>query len=554
MGYSEIHCHLCGVSFNIARCRKPGEPELASWNYMGRVCDGPAPEELDLEECAQSGCCFVVSYPSDERDDVVEDPDYTPGEDLDDDEPFEYDSDHDSADAMSLDEEQEADEGNSMSDAGPYHDFLSRVLYPQDRFSGEPVGGFENSNTRSRIETVIPVTSDNFPDGYEPYELEHIPAPNCPRVNGYSGHVISLEEMRGCRTAQYLVHKRVAGGDWQPDGFHEDWEVSEDWFLSGVSDGIPSRDMDFPRTGFERGGVQDINADNVNYDPEYTAPNDLAMPFHPWCFDIFTRQSKVQFKRVNVSGLMKWRNAELSYDDFYSFARAREVNEGREQFWMYVPRSEYLAANPLYVPGLPPLLLAAVEEDSESRSQKDSVSSCPAESSQPLSQTSRPDPLAFLPLDIRLLIVDFLQPADVHNLHIASQAFRQLPNSVWYRFVRDEMPWLWEAWGEAEIEHTPSFWTTMSANEFQYLHERQIDYRNALDEEGLPAEEMVEYLLPPPKAKPEELKLPRETTNWHQVYTQIKRNWAQLRGLRNRKRIWEDVEEVIRRIRKYEGL
>lgn len=31
VGYSEIHCHLCGVSSNIGRIRCPGEPWESSW-------------------------------------------------------------------------------------------------------------------------------------------------------------------------------------------------------------------------------------------------------------------------------------------------------------------------------------------------------------------------------------------------------------------------------------------------------------------------------------------------------------------------------------------
>ena len=35
MGYSEIHCQLCGVSFAIARLRRADEPEDAAWCYSG---------------------------------------------------------------------------------------------------------------------------------------------------------------------------------------------------------------------------------------------------------------------------------------------------------------------------------------------------------------------------------------------------------------------------------------------------------------------------------------------------------------------------------------
>lgn len=264
------------------------------------------------------------------------------------------------------------------------------------------------------------------------------------------------------------------------------------------------------------------------------------MPFHPWCFDIFCRQSKVQFKHVNISGLMKWRNAEFTWDGFYSFPRAGEVSPAQEQFWRHDIGSEYLAANPLYVPYLPSVLDAARE---------DNVDKSP-ELTKTREQGGRAK-LESLPLDIHLLIVEFLDSADITSLRIASTAFTKLPSSVWYRLVRDEMPWLWEAWDEGEIEHTPSPWTMMTANEVKLLLEQRKHYSEILAKERIPVNGMRDYLLPNPSARPD-VKLSRGNTNWHQVYVQIKQNWDRLKGLRNRQRIWDDVQEVMRRIKTYE--
>ena len=35
MGYVEIVCQLCGVSFAIGRLRRPDEPQEAAWDYTG---------------------------------------------------------------------------------------------------------------------------------------------------------------------------------------------------------------------------------------------------------------------------------------------------------------------------------------------------------------------------------------------------------------------------------------------------------------------------------------------------------------------------------------
>ncbi|BCS29628.1 F-box protein [Aspergillus puulaauensis] len=436
---------------------------------------------------------------------------------------------------MSVDE----DEGSTTT-TDAYQDFLSSTLYPQNELYGEPIGnfGYSNTNTGTRNETIIHIAEEEIPAEYEPEELEHIPSLTCTEANAYSGHRIALEEMRGCRTVQFLVHKSCAKGGWKPDGLHEPWEISEDWFLGGVCDGL-SRDG-YPDVWPARGGVETPATDNMNFVPESTTADEFAMPFHPWCFDIFCRQSKAQFKHVNISGLMKWRNAEFTWDGFYSFPRAGDISSMEEQFWRHDRGSEYLAANPLYVPYLPSVLDAARE---------DNVDKSPG-ITKTREQGGRAK-LEPLPLDIHLLIVEFLDPADITSLRIASTAFTKLPNSVWYRLVRDEMPWLWEAWDEGEAEHTPSPWTMMTANEVKLLLEQRKHYSEILAKERIPVNGMLDYLLPNPSARPD-VKLSRGNTNWHQVYVQIKQNWDRLKGLRNRQRIWEDMEEVMRRIKRYE--
>jgi hypothetical protein len=114
------------------------------------------------------------------------------------------------------------------------------------------------------------------------------------------------------------------------------------------------------------------------------------------------------------------------------------------------------------------------------------------------------------------------------------------------------MPWLFEAWSE-EIQHTPSFWTTLTANEVKYLDNVRQRYFNVLQDENMTQDGILDFLMTRPRDVPNQVKLPKANTNWHQVYTQIKANWGRLKGLQNRQRIWEDVEEIIRRIRKYEA-
>jgi hypothetical protein len=43
--------------------------------------------------------------------------------------------------------------------------------------------------------------------------------------------------------------------------------------------------------------------------------------------------------------------------------------------------------------------------------------------------------------------------------------------------------------------------------------------------------------------------LPRDRTNWYQLYRDITVHWKELRGLWNRERIWRDVEEIVGQIK-----
>lgn len=275
------------------------------------------------------------------------------------------------------------------------------------------------------------------------------------------------------------------------------------------------------------------------------------MPFHPWCFDIFCRQSKVRFNRINISGLIKWRDAEFSYEDFHSFPRSGDVLEGQEQFWQHVPGKEYLAANPLYVPGLRTILLNAGRNEEELTRNRIEESKLPKRNHTSL-QVGHDDVFASMIPEIRLLLVSFLDASDLNNLRMASKAFTRLPNSVWRRLVQEEMPWLWESWHSSEEVHVPSFWTTVTANDLMLFKEERERYSAQLNDVYSPTSKAVDFLLPFPKEVPNQLKLPRGNTNWHGIYTQIKKNWSSLKGLRNRQRIWEDVEEIIKRIEKYE--
>ncbi|KAL5366257.1 hypothetical protein BJX96DRAFT_160635, partial [Aspergillus floccosus] len=86
-------------------------------------------------------------------------------------------------------------EEDASGDSGvDWYDWLA-TLNPHTRFSWKPVGSFGYINQPGRDGYSLSPWSTILSDGC------------CPKTNTYSGFAISLEEMRGFRTAQFLAHK-----------------------------------------------------------------------------------------------------------------------------------------------------------------------------------------------------------------------------------------------------------------------------------------------------------------------------------------------------------
>jgi hypothetical protein len=292
------------------------------------------------------------------------------------------------------------------------------------------------------------------------------------------------------------------------------------------------------------------------------------MPFHPWCFDTFTRLSRLHFGCVDVNGLMAWWKLESDIIVFDEFPRDEAVTRGQDQWWEHEIESEWLAANAVLVPGLPSLLKAAVQGDSSFSIQDTAFAPGTdtmevADSNCTPGDTSR-DVFCTLPQEIRMAIIDHLESKDIAVLRLSSRAFQHLPISLWYWLLRKEMPWLWEIWSD----EPPSFWTVTTRKAIKTILDKDEttrkerdeclrDYRKVIQEEmpGLldawtAAEPALETTPWRPTVAPM-LQLAYTRTNWYQLYSDIKRNWDDLPGLQNRRRIWKDVGEIIRRIQNH---
>jgi hypothetical protein len=206
---------------------------------------------------------------------------------------------------------------------------------------------------------------------------------------------------------------------------------------------------------------------------------------------------------------------------------------------------EYLAANPVFVPALKPILESALVSDEKAFS----VHNSPFTERPRRAAVSR-DLFLLLPIELILSIVSWLGSRDIAALRLASRAFTHLPISLWHQLILKEMPWLYEAWSS---NPEPYYWATVPLpDEDSFDAECR---RQAIDEE-LP--EIFDKLLrdemnadPPENSERHALlqlspiKLPYHKTNWYLLYRDITVNWADLKGLRNRARIWDCVLQVI---------
>ncbi|KAF2451018.1 hypothetical protein P171DRAFT_427261 [Karstenula rhodostoma CBS 690.94] len=653
MGYSEVLCNICGVSFNIGRIRTPNEPRSAAWSRFGpvpskfHVVDGADSRYIPYYSCVDggrnswigecsrdAGCKFTFRKIKDEgagvvisgrgrrrlipKDEIIEEDDEEDGDwepraedDDDDDEPLEYASDLEDdipgeTDDVEMEDAEDAD--RTLAVREEYRRFCIRALVARSETQLE----FEQNNPEHPawyrgnfvVEKIDEIEDDMFPLfypgkddeteygtegsasedsasslasgrldhyiggklGYYPkqqYDVEHIAGPGCLNRAGYSGHEISVEEMRGCQVSQCLMRK---SGNFEPLEDDEDFERKGAFCLSGLSDHMPSRDMNVPQVKPPRHGCERPHAENTVWDE--SVMEEYAMPFHPWCFEVFKRTSMLEYGTIDVGGLTSWWTEEARNNRVFEGRLSTDVSQCTEQEWGHWKGTEYLAANPLYVPRLRDILQRVVST---------APGFSPRNSAFTISQKTTPgtsnDLFARLPAELQFEVLDGLRSKDIASLRLASRAFRQLPISYFQKLLNREMPWFWEAQPTpTKPDQLPySFWATVTAGEAEIkLRETQ----NAIDslndyvrivsaempelkhvlEEALPAE--IQAVLDEEQLKGEDQKpffLPPDRTDYYLLYVLIKRHWKELRGLQNRKRIWKECKDIglrIKRMRK----
>jgi hypothetical protein len=394
--------------------------------------------------------------------------------------------------------------------------------------------------------------------------IEHIAGPECNNATGYSGHEISADEMRGCQTVQCLVRKPPGYRfDALPDD--EDFETNGEFFLSGLSDHMPSRDDNSPRVTPHRHGCERPHAENCMW--EDNVAHDYAIPFHPTCFEVYKRMSSMTRGKIDVSTLTSWWSLEADYNTFHAFPRDKNVWSCNKQEWSHDNGTEYLVANPLYIPQLRDIFVAAVDTGPDFSPRNGAFTIL-----EPMRQETVVDQFDRLPVELQTQILDLLPSKDIASLRLASRVFTQLPISYFQSLLLREHPWLWEVWPTGLNPAQPSYakWaystaselsdrTTRQARDFTILADYCYLVKKEIPESAAEVDAAYEVQVQAiqeshRQAEPEEGKpfyLPPAGTNYFVLYTLVTRHWKQLRGLQNRKRIWKDCEEILRRADKY---
>ncbi|KAE8358214.1 hypothetical protein BDV27DRAFT_169650 [Aspergillus caelatus] len=416
----QFRCTLCGTSFNIARIRTVDEPFSAAWSiedprhFICALDDDDDEEGNDYGDCctAETGCVWAIRNCQDVRHGT--------------------------------------DEQNAPAYKYQFFDMDDGQLpkFGQTLPMGKPL---EEKAGRIGIRRVY---------------LEHVAGPGCRCTQGYSGANISLEEMRGCRTGQGLVNDN---GDEEAAPDDLECETDSDYFLTGLADCMPFVEIGGTGVSPARHSYDWIEpADPYN---DWFEPY-MAVPFHPWCFGMYMKLSKLRLGRVEINHLVDYFDNIESYPRQYRDEPDLAVKKAAGESWVHLKGDEWLAANPFYVPKLREILGRAMDTGPSFSPQNGAFERL-------ISLTKiTTDPFARFPREILDMIIDNLSTKDIASLRLVSREFYQLPVSLWHRLIQEDMPWLWEVWSDEE----PYFWATVTEGDIQQnkgetryeLHEEQI--------------------------------------------------------------------------------
>lgn len=308
----------------------------------------------------------------------------------------------------------------------------------------------------------------------------------------------------------------------------------------------------------------------------------FPLPVHSYCLDVYAKASFKKQGRVDLDGLWLWREIRARPREFQVDEKASErpeiIERARRDWdtpWLHFPGDEWLAANPVEVPSFAHTLESTTRDSilkQEHQSHRGLVS-LPTELLQQIIST----------LDVSSL--DALAQTNRILYHVTQLAFRDA--------IFTEMPWLWEVLEGTEYPKTrdwPRTWDPLCPPGLQppridfWLH--SADEEEAVwsiivseDPEMADVAEAVkalnrqrrEAITATYQAKQEAaveawytfrkhvehwIRQSQGATtypnlgerNWRRLYRVCDPKTTKVPGLRNRARIWEECEKIMKHV------
>jgi hypothetical protein len=373
---------------------------------------------------------------------------------------------------------------------------------------------------------------------------EHVAGPHCNASCGYNGNTISTGEMRYCNTVQFMAHyndrHHLVPEIWSPEADDEDFERRGKYHLTGLADRCV-RSFDDRSVHPVRHGCPEV------YPSALGGFSDGHPLFHPYCLEMYRRVLTLRICGADLFDVAEWiarRHNDIPYHDSVPHRHPAVDRGGHELWWYHKAGDEFLVADPLHVPGLSALFEAAKRPQLDFDAQ-DSPFGKEAEM-----PATPGDPFDRLPKELRDMVLEDLGSKDIASLRVASRGFRHLPYTLWHGLMKKEMPWIWEAWTDRPypfmsrttekelIAHDETINGLVQAaealppgSEQRLFHEERIAHDEAEFCKSHPVEQ-----------------LDRLHNDWYYLYSELRREWKNIKGLQNRERIWKAAEFVIRRI------
>jgi len=286
---------------------------------------------------------------------------------------------------------------------------------------------------------------------------------------------------------------------------------------------------------------------------------------HPTCLEVYLRAHRSLYpdKPLDIDGIFEIRNSYVTQHLPFPISRCKDVQEGiMSPNWVHHQDATYLAANPIFIPGLASFIVSCTETDPSF-----SPYSSPFPASHAHGRANATDPWLRMNADVILNILLHLGSDDALNLRLVSRTFAHIPVVHWRRLLAEEAPWLYEAFSpDAKLLNR---WAGFVATEVHEQRRQLLRHRAELaakvnvlqqEEHNIALEYENDHEIESrdlPRMTPERTRLlelvpqpfqSSERMNWFKLYTGIVLNTDRFNGLKNRKRIWEDAVNILQRV------